>query len=155
MLNTMVMELEHAGDGLTGLERKRRAGSGNRNGEGRTGRHERGSSGFEVWRCWRSGNEREEGRFEGGMDGWLLLPSVEIAADPADVCMAYTSGERGRHENRCADSPRRVLAMGEVLVDRASGPRAADHRPVLGHLCTNRRSDTGFERYTTRAIRAS
>ena len=50
MLNTMVMELEHAGDGLAGLEREMHAGSGNLNGEGRTGRHEHGSSRFEVRR---------------------------------------------------------------------------------------------------------
>ena len=40
-------------------------------------------------------------------------------------------------------------------VDRVSGRRAADNRPVLGHLCTNRRSDTGFEQYVTRAVRTS
>ena len=115
MLNTMVMELEHAGGGLAGLQREMHAGLGNRNGEGRMGRHERGSSGFEVRRCWQSGNEWEEGRFDVGMVDWLLLRSVEIAADPAEACMAYTSGECGRHAVRCADSSRRVLAMGEVL----------------------------------------
>ena len=96
--------MKHAGDGLAGLEREMHAGSGNRNGEGRTGRHERGSSGFEVRRCWRSGNEWEGGRFDVGMVDWLLLRSVEIASDPA-------GGVHGVHQQRAWEARESVCRL--------------------------------------------